>query len=142
MEWLELGVKPKHSTLHSKLNFNNNHKILFPFFLESKHAHVCDICNFSLPRKPHGHIPNNNISTTDLFLPSVLLLTLFLIWLAGKKGHKYLLRIVNLTLTFKKLWGVSSVPFPFWFPFQLHCELVSSGISSQSVQNILIWRVT
>ena len=80
--------------------------------------------------------------TTDLFLPSVLLLTLFLIWLAGKKGHKYLLRIVNLTLTFKKLWGVSSVPFPFWFPFQLHCELVSSGISSQSVQNILIWHVT
>ena len=32
---------------------------------------------------------------------------------------------------------VSSVPFPFRFPFQLHCELVSSGISSQSVQNIL-----
>ena len=29
-----------------------------------------------------------------------------------------------------------------WFPFQLHCKLVSSGISSQSVQNILIWRVT
>ena len=38
--------------------------------------------------------------------------------------------------------GVSSVPFPFWFPFQLHWKLVSSGISSQSVQNILIWRVT
>ena len=32
---------------------------------------------------------------------------------------------------------VSSVPFPFWFPFQLQYELVSSGISSQSVQNIL-----
>ena len=40
------------------------------------------------------------------------------------------------------LWAVSSVPFPFWFPFQLHWELVSSGISSQSVQNILIWCVT
>ena len=39
-------------------------------------------------------------------------------------------------------WGVSSVPFPIWFPFQLHCELVSSGISSQSVQNILIWHAT
>ena len=38
--------------------------------------------------------------------------------------------------------GVSSVPFPFWFPFQLHCKLVSSRISSQSVQNILIWCVT
>ena len=24
------------------------------------------------------------------------------------------------------LWGVSSVPFPFQFPFQLHCKLVSS----------------
>ena len=36
-------------------------------------------------------------------------------------------------------WGVSSVPFPFWFSFHLHFELVSSGISSQSVQNILIW---
>ena len=36
------------------------------------------------------------------------------------------------------LRGVSSVPFPFWFPFQLHCELVSSGTSSQSLQNILI----
>ena len=31
--------------------------------------------------------------------------------------------------------GVSSVPFPFWFPFQLHCKLVNSGISSQSVHN-------
>ena len=29
--------------------------------------------------------------------------------------------------------GVSSVPFPFRFPFQLHCELISSGINSQSV---------
>ena len=47
----------------------------------------------------------------------------------GKSGNKW--------------WGVSSVPFSFWFPFQLHCELVSSGISSQSVQNnILIERVT
>ena len=36
----------------------------------------------------------------------------------------------------RQLLGVSSVPFPFWFPFQLHCKLVSSGISSQSVQNI------
>ena len=35
-------------------------------------------------------------------------------------------------------WGVSSVPFPFQFPFQLHYELVSSGISSLSVQNILM----
>ena len=39
-------------------------------------------------------------------------------------------------------WGVSSVSFPFWFPFQLHCKLVSSGINSQLVQNILIWSVT
>ena len=37
--------------------------------------------------------------------------------------------------------GVSSVPFPFWFPFQLHFKLVCSGIRSQSVQNILICRV-
>ena len=42
----------------------------------------------------------------------------------------------------KHNWGVSSAPCPFCFPFQLHCELVSSGISSQTVQNILIWRVT
>ena len=34
--------------------------------------------------------------------------------------------------------GVSSVPVPF----QLHCNLVSSGISSQSVLNILVWCVT
>jgi hypothetical protein len=34
------------------------------------------------------------------------------------------------------LQGVSSVLFPFQFPAQLHCKLVSSGISSQSVQNI------
>ena len=38
--------------------------------------------------------------------------------------------------------GVSSVTFPFRFPFQLHCGLVSSRVSSQSVQNILKWRVT
>jgi hypothetical protein len=29
-----------------------------------------------------------------------------------------------------------TVPFPFWFSFQLRCKLVCSGISSQSVQNI------
>ena len=40
--------------------------------------------------------------------------------------------------------GVSSVPFPgFYFPFNyVRWELVSSGISSQSVQNILIRHVT
>jgi len=27
------------------------------------------------------------------------------------------------------LWGVSSVPFPFRFPFQLHCELVSAFLA-------------
>ena len=31
-------------------------------------------------------------------------------------------------LILKSLRGVSSVPFPFQFPFQLHCKLVSSGI--------------
>ena len=45
-------------------------------------------------------------------------------------------------LSLRRQRGVSSVPFPFWFPFQLHCKLVSLGISSQSVQNILIWGVT
>ena len=35
--------------------------------------------------------------------------------------------------------GVSSAPFPFRCPFQLHCKLVSSGISSQSAQNILLY---
>ena len=40
------------------------------------------------------------------------------------------------------VWGVSSVPFPFRFPFPLDYELVSSGISLQSVKNILKWRVT
>ena len=39
-----------------------------------------------------------------------------------------------LSFSWTTLWGVSSVPFPFWFPYQLHCKLVSSGISSQSVQ--------
>ena len=46
---------------------------------------------------------------------------------------------VNFGLTWTDIstyCGVSSVPFPFWFPFQLHYELVSSGISSQSVQKI------
>ena len=38
--------------------------------------------------------------------------------------------------------SLCTVPFPFRFPFQLHWELVSSGICSQSVQNILIGRVT
>ena len=38
------------------------------------------------------------------------------------------------------LKGVSSIRFPSWFPF--HCELISPGISSQSVQNILTWHVT
>ena len=39
-------------------------------------------------------------------------------------------------------WGVSFVPFPFWFPFQLHWDLVNSGIISQSVHNNLIWCFT
>ena len=51
---------------------------------------------------------------------------------------------IRKTKTFWFVWlrGVSSVPFPFRSPFQLHCKQVSSGISSQSVQNILIWHVT
>ena len=49
--------------------------------------------------------------------------------------------IINVHFFFSH-WGVSSVPFYFEFPFELHCELVSSGISSQSAQNILKWRVT
>ena len=37
-------------------------------------------------------------------------------------------KITLASLTKKGERGVSSVPFPFWFPFQLHCQLVSSGI--------------
>ena len=32
---------------------------------------------------------------------------------------------------FSSLGGVSSIPFPFRFPFQLHCELVSSLLALQ-----------
>ena len=28
-------------------------------------------------------------------------------------------------------WGVSSVPFPFWFPFQLHCEPVQESVHNK-----------
>ena len=31
-------------------------------------------------------------------------------------------------------WGVSSVPFPFRFPFQLHCELVSSLLAQDTTE--------
>ena len=31
-------------------------------------------------------------------------------------------------------WGVSSVPFPFRFPFQLHCELVSSLLALDATE--------
>ena len=31
-------------------------------------------------------------------------------------------------------WGVSSVPFPFQFPFQLHCELVSSLLALDATE--------
>ena len=31
-------------------------------------------------------------------------------------------------------WGVSSVPFPFRFPFQLHCELVSSLLALDTTE--------
>ena len=41
-------------------------------------------------------------------------------------GHVSLLR-----LPLSILWGISSVPFPFWFLFQLHCKTLSSGISSK-----------
>ena len=51
-------------------------------------------------------------------------------------GYEYFFPCLQMTI-----WGVSSVPFPFWFPFQLHCESVTSVISSKSVQNILIRRV-
>ena len=32
------------------------------------------------------------------------------------------------------LWGVSSVPFPFGFPFQLHCEIVSSLLALDATE--------
>ena len=31
-------------------------------------------------------------------------------------------------------WGVSSVPFPFRFPFLLHCELVSSLLAQDATE--------
>ena len=31
-------------------------------------------------------------------------------------------------------WGVSSVPFPFRFPFQLHCKLVSSLLALDATE--------
>ena len=34
----------------------------------------------------------------------------------------------------RKQWGVSSVPFPFRFPFQLHCELVSSLLALDATE--------
>ena len=33
-----------------------------------------------------------------------------------------------------KHWGVSSVPFPFRFPFQLHFELVSSLLALDATE--------
>ena len=36
------------------------------------------------------------------------------------------LAYIHFEIHMKKSRGVSSVPFPFRFPFQLHCELVSS----------------
>ena len=33
-----------------------------------------------------------------------------------------------------KYWGVSSVPFPFRFPFQFHCELVSSLLALDATE--------
>ena len=33
-----------------------------------------------------------------------------------------------------ELGGVSSVPFPFRFPFQLHCELVSSLLALDATE--------
>ena len=33
-----------------------------------------------------------------------------------------------------RLRGVSSVPFPFQFPFQLHCELVSSLLALDATE--------
>ena len=67
-----------------------------------------------------------------------------------KLGAVYIIRTVSFWCLLSALLnlfkldygGVWSVPFPFLFPFQLHCELVSSGISSQAVQNILILGVT
>ena len=34
----------------------------------------------------------------------------------------------------KHQWGVSSVPFPFRFPFQLHYELVSSLLALDATE--------
>ena len=78
------------------------------------------------------------VNTTNLSFERLM------IGIRTKIVNRKVSRIVEfLSLKFKKkLRGVLSVPFPFWFPFQLHWELVSSRISSQSVPNILIWRVT
>ena len=38
------------------------------------------------------------------------------------------------TMSVMSLWGVSSVPFPFRFPFQLHCELVSSLLALDATE--------
>ena len=41
---------------------------------------------------------------------------------------------VTLNISFASLGGVSSVPFPFRFPFQLHCELVSSLLALDATE--------
>ena len=66
------------------------------------------------------------VNTTNLSFERLM------IGIRTKIVNRKVSRIVEfLSLKFKKkLRGVLSVPFPFWFPFQLHWELVSSRISS------------
>ena len=52
--------------------------------------------------------------------------------LAKKKGNNIFKD--NYELRLLSYWGVSSVPFPFRFPFQLHCELVSSLLALDATE--------
>ena len=45
---------------------------------------------------------------------------------------KHVLKSLNFNKN--ELWGVSSVPFPLRFPFQLHCELVNSLLALDATE--------
>ena len=104
-------------------------------------ATVCGKSEVMLLPSRH-HLPRADFAWTCLFLWSFVANRTVHTLLHHSRDYLWLHFWLGLCCHKSEIGGVSSVPFPFWFPFQLHCKLVSSGISSQLVQNILIWCVS
>ena len=102
-------------------------------YLQKKSTDIMSFCNSFITISTYTTIQKYH-KTTALFCLLFLLFYSDRYWIHLLQNYdKNVWYTLMLTLC-KNRGGVSSVPFPFWFPFQLHCELVSSLLALDATE--------